>query len=129
MPRLKHTREQDMSGLGGPHMNRLVAGAKKEPLLERFDITKGKLDAYINELRAQNSPLPFDFTVKVQHNDGSVLLLEYAFVVASKSFYFVYSEHNGYHAFYADDVACITQTKWVRIPTATKLLKHRSFTD
>jgi len=48
-----------------------------------------------------------DRMVKVIHQDGSAMFFSYAFALSYENWYFVLTEHNGYHLYNKDDCEVI----------------------
>ena len=46
-------------------------------------------------------------TVKVKHDDGTFMFFESAFALRWKDWYFVFTEHNGYHLFNKEECQVI----------------------
>lgn len=46
----------------------------------------------------------FSGAVQVIHQDGSMMLFNYAFLVDFDRWWLVFTEHCGHHAFYKDDI-------------------------
>lgn len=49
----------------------------------------------------------FKYSVKIHHQDGSTMWFENAFAEKFEEWWLVFTEHCGYHAFYADDLEFI----------------------
>jgi len=57
----------------------------------------------------------FSRSAEVIHEDGSVMILENAFVEEYKDWYIVFSEHFGFHVFHKEDVYRVSQHERIEI--------------
>lgn len=60
----------------------------------------------------------FDYTVKVVHQDGTLLVYESAFAREWFGYYLIFTEHNGYHWFHKDEVT-VNQYTETDVPALT----------
>ena len=45
-----------------------------------------------------------DRAVRIEHEDGSIIFFTHAFALSHEEWYFVFTEHNGYHLYHKEDV-------------------------